>query len=577
MDEFLHNKESQHWQLSISRFGVSNALQADFSMLREVQGAHGANKFSRKSVDTLAQIIVCRNYGNACYELAHLYWAVIAFKSPIKPQDKPRKQNPLLEYFWIDQIASKQQFVAYFTLQNGIDNNVKQAQQTLRLTNDQLCLHINGHDFVVNASRANFLSCLMEWLIGFVPDLLGGIENSLIGKGQNAINELASHLQQKIYAYLSDHLPPAKLQRRYRDIANWYAKNAIKPNCGMNKTPSDSGIFKFWTENNKVEGFTKYSNVFCDHIAYLQAQEVVLTEAQLAFANSLEWHSPQSNSAEFGGLHSSAFDTSALNDSALYDNVGVNENALELNNLFEQFLSPEIIDLSLISQRPKVLNQSQVEMAEYIALYPNTIGQFSLSWLRVQVFGKYQNQLIQAKRSGKNLSIETLVANPKDFLSAYQASAKIIANNQQSLLAIINILLARNSKEALGLLATLMQQVPSMQENLKRFRHLLQGVEETFSQTHLSSWQLKYPWFKEIINQSKLARKKINRQGFSENTLLSEDEYLVAAGHLFSLNRALNSLLKAINQNKYQQSEKFEADRFIFINELSRIYCQDGQ
>jgi hypothetical protein len=562
-DKSDENVHSEHWQLSISRYGVSQALLADFSMLREVQCAQHRPKFSRKSVDTLAQNIVCRNYGNACYELAHLCWAILFFdqqhgqsfeQGAPKARHKTRYTNALLTYFWIEQVASKGQFLSYFAQSQEHAASPEQAtfaRQSLSLTNEQLALHINGHDFLIHAGRSNFLACLMEWLICLVPDLLVLIEASLIGKGQNGINELASDLQKKIYAYLGEHLPPAKLQRRYRDIDTWYKNNASKPDDGQ--------ILQFWTEKSATEGFVKYANVVSDHLAYMQAQEVVLTQAQVAFAHSID-----GQGFEAVGLQSDTYSESE---------------SFESNNLFEQYLSAPTIDLALISERPKVLKQNQVELSEYVALYPNLISNFSLSWLRVLVFSKYQNQLIQAKRTGKLLRVDELRVDPKDFASAYQAGVQVIASNQQALLAMINILLEQNSHAGLGMLARLMQQLPTMQPYLKDFSVLLEGDSAAADVTPatLSAWQLKYPWFKYIVKQSRIARQKINRQGFTENSLLPEDEYLLAASHLFELNRTLSRLLKVVNQNKYHQTEKYASDRLIFMNELSRIYNQESQ
>lgn len=74
----------------IIEYGVSATLQAEFEMLRDTLSMRQyqekqANKtetfqqykYATKTIDKLAQYLLCRNYGKACLELAYLCWPIV--------------------------------------------------------------------------------------------------------------------------------------------------------------------------------------------------------------------------------------------------------------------------------------------------------------------------------------------------------------------------------------------------------------------------------------------------------------------------------------------------------------------
>jgi hypothetical protein len=93
-------------------YGVSASLQAEFEMLRETQSIglqedcaskqyNSIKKYSAKTIDKLAQYILCRNYGKACLELAYLCWPIVRHQEYSKG---------LLDFFWIDETISPRKF-----------------------------------------------------------------------------------------------------------------------------------------------------------------------------------------------------------------------------------------------------------------------------------------------------------------------------------------------------------------------------------------------------------------------------------------------------------------------------------
>lgn len=564
--------------LSISRYGISETLQAEFSMLREVQTVSGRPKFFGKSVDTLAQILVCRNYGNTCFEFAHLCWAII-YRDGLgnnriskRSSFKRKLGSPLLDYFWIEQVTTKTAFVEYFagdiqSPPSGLENDTQDNQVVCELREgasmrytlraSKLDLLINGHEFTLHGDRANFWSCMGEWLVCVSPDLLELIERSLRNKGQNAINELASRLQQEIYSYLSEHLLPAKLQRRFRQIDTWHQENTYTNNDASQSF--DEPILQFWQAHNQLEGYTKYSFVVSEHLAYMQAKDIVYTQAKISFSDSIEEEQ-----------HKLSADNALLD---WHKEEGANE---FFYSIFSQHQHDKFVDVDMLSNKLKVFKQEHLNLLELVVEYPQHLQDILRSWLRSMVFAKYQNQLIQAKRKNKFLNIEDIESEPRNYGQVCLQASKLIAHNQFTLLALVDILLGMSPKDGLFLLAKLSAQLPSFKEHSPRFKELF-SEEDVFDDTTVPTAQLKHPWFNAILKQCKQARSKINRVGFTENTKLSEDAYLDAASQLIVLNKLLTKMLTNIRQHNLQSEENFCSDRLIFINKLSALYIKDSE
>lgn len=552
---------------SIVNYGLSEQLKSDFDLLREVNDKNGIPKFTSKSVDSLAQHLVCRHYSKLCYELSHLLWSIIFLQS--KGHSNASIQQALLNYFWIRQCHSSSTFRTYFedALSTTVEQNLAAISLTLcgscKATNQidsgsdsaqssspGISLNIYDHSFKIHASRANILACFMEWLVCVIPDILHGAEETLLGKGHNAISEFSSHLQKQIYAYLGDKLPPAKLQMRYRMMQSFFQAQSSDGNSIVN----DGSILQFWLSHNEQEGYTKFSSVLKDCLSYQQALAITDTSLHQRYAQS---------DTDLGSDNDIAF----------------------AQNLFEassSYANEHSIDIKSLSQAPKALNKQASELIELAATYPKFMVPLSLTWLRFQSFANVQHKLIQRSRTQQYSNIATDKFNAlfeQDYLQIYKASIGLLAGNQQTLLAIVHILLPRAPAQACLILLKLMPSLPKYKMYFEDFSALLDGkdcLSLEFGQASLAQWQLSYPWFKELINQSQLAYKKINREGFTAKSVLEEHEYTRCAEHLFDLNKLIKQLLSAIKQNSQQSVANYRADRFIFSNEFTRLYLQDA-
>ena len=586
---------------SIVNYGVSEHLKAEFDMLRDVYGHNNHVKFSAKTVDTLAQHLVCRHYGNLCYEFSHLNWALVFLHTQTNTHKTSGVQHALLDFYWLSKCQNAHDFTSYFgdlceasshannannspiavTLNQGAVNKAgdydllrAQGHNTNASLLAGITLTIHGHHFTINATRANLLACFMEWLICVVPNILSLIETTLLGKGHNAIREFSSVLQKHIYDYLSQHLPTAKLQLRFRLMQSFYQQNAQSDPSQTIKSSvvNDETVLNFWRAHNTQEGYGKYSWVVKDSLAFKQALQIVQAGLSVEHANDID----ASFESISGPLLADIDGQSHSISTAIFTHLG-------------QLDAQYSIDVKCLAEKPKVLSKQQVEWLELAARYPQFIVPLSATWLRTQVFGKAQHQIIQLVRMRRLQSLGIKAAADytglceQHYEQTRHECISLLASNQQTLLAIVDILLPTNSAQACLVLLKLMNTLPTYEAHVNEFSLILdeyfavqanQSIGIT-AQT-LSQWQLRKPWFNDVIKQCRVARKHINREGFTTKTLLEPEHYARCAQPLFDLNKLLKQLVSSINKHQQHGEAKFEADRLIFTSEFYALYSQNG-
>lgn len=547
-------------ETSIVAYGVSDQLKAEFDLLREVNCTEGKIKFSSSSVDMLAQHIVCRHYSKLCYEFAHLNWALIHANS----NNTSSIQNIFVNYYWLEQCHWPQYFKQYFTnlcepIESAIDQKIglytnHNISDDILTKSEGITLKIYDHIFSISASRANILACFMEWLIGVVPDVLNTLEIHLHGKGHNGIREFSSLLQKQIYEYLSDHLPPAKLQQRFRLIQSWYstsAKNAM----------NDDSLFDFWQQHNNIEGYGKYSTVVKDSLSYLNALSVLDTSLNVQHA-------------------SDTIDNAECASAQGLDELLEQDEAFHFSSI-SQYRAQTVLPISDLLNAPKAINKQQFELFELFSQYPQHLMPLSSTWLRLQVFGKVQHQIIQMNRVKNPLAIDSdhyAGLYGTGYQQITNDCVRLLASNQQSLLAISQLMLSISPNQACLILLTLLPQMPSFENFTSEFSILLEdavSAGKSIDKAVVLQWRLTYPWLNKLFKQTELALKQINRQGFTATSLLPSEDYLRCAELLFDLNKLIKQVVKRINKQNQDSQEKFEADRLIFHNEFATLYSSN--
>lgn len=532
----MENIQSQQIP-SVVSYGVSTQLIDDFSLLRETKTVSGENrKFYDKSVDFIARSLICRNYGSLCFEFSHLCWAII-HHAP--------KSN-LIDFFWLQNTHTPTGFIHSFKKDKGQAHLLEQAQ--ISVHENTLNMTLFKQNFLIHASRANILSCFMEWLAGSLHNILDKIEKCLYGEGFNAIKELSSMLQKLIYAYLSEHLPTAKLQRRLRLLDDFHRQTKVLQDAlSVNKPLAidDAKILAFWQKYKNVEGHSKYVGVLEESLTYINAIEEVKNRGFISAAQSAE-------NLKLDSLLSAEQVFRCL-PHAKDDNID-----------YESLLSP-----------PKALTKQQFSLIKLLSSHIDILV-FAESWLRANCFGQAQNTILQSIRQKQAINIEAAISKEADYEQLVTQVVHLIEHNNDTLLAIIAVLQDLEPLTALSItqltlhadaqyasLAKMLEGELSQQENVN-LNDVMCALEEQL-------------WYQKFKKQTTEVLQKNNRKGFTETTRMPVANYVYCSQQLVNLNGHLKLLLLNIGKLRLQATNKYLTDRLIFKEEFGQLYKQGAK
>lgn len=509
---------------------VSETLKADFALLRETpfyaEAFERRQKFSRKTVDTFARYITCRNYASLCFELSHLCWAIINTGS----------DKSVFEYFYVAEAVTAKSMQNYFsalgdsacqlnhasvsTQHNDRNSGLGQASQFA------IVIRIHQHSFTINSGRANVLGVCMEWLVTILPNVFERMFTELSGKGFNAIGNLALSLQKDIYNYLSEHLPAAKAQSKFQHMRIWLEQQ------GKRQYHDDDTVL-LWQTLRKREGVERYTTVVKDVFQYQEALDKATHVKAMTFSE----------------------DT---------DNLPLSEQvfaALEI-------CSAQEISIDILYESPKLISKQQAERLQLLSEYPTQCMRFGLTVLRYSVFGPFQAKCIQAQRN-KTFSQQS-VGLPDDNLYArvVQKLSAQISLNEMTFYAVLHILLQHAPEQALSLLTANHHALNEFAASAAdvRGKMLAENSAEAKDVTKIMAQH------GPLLDTCKRAYQQNNRQGFTPQTLL-ENIHIYADRTLVLLQ--ISDILRVfIEKNRglfYEEpalSEKYQADGCIFSNEL---------
>lgn len=529
---------------NIITVGISESLLADFEALKDTPAYSGnevqgdkfiKNKYHEKTIERLAQYICCRNYAKLTLELSYLAWAIINFK---------REHAAMLSFFWIDETIAPQKFRKAF----------EQSEQatwlphgaTLSIDEIGLCINFKQSKFVISATRVSLLSAFLELLATHIKGVLDDFEISLLGGDEKTIKKHANHLQKKIYEWLKDQLPSAKVQQRFRHIDHWYK--------GLNTDRhfSDQDVLNFWKDSRNVEGYVRFASALEDVLDYELAKRALLQSFEAQNSLALEDYAQIVTQDEISLYESSA-------------------------PIFEA------LETSSLSNTPKFLSAKQAELAmPHVAVIKANLN-IGLSAWRNSVFGQWQSQLIQLSRSGIDKTSQKYSQPQESYTSHYGALVNLKKAIKLSLLSCVAVLYNKQSLSCLTVLDLVLEELidGSQLEALRKFLASNISTQE-LQQTKLlfqkiKQWQLQKPVLNKVFDLAQQTLKKNNKQGFKDWQNYDEDCYITGIQQLLSLDKMISQAIACIaldNQSKenvqaiegYEQN--FIADLCIFIEEF---------
>lgn len=536
---------------NIIEYGVSATLQAEFEMLRDTLSMREyqekqANKtemsqqykYASKTIDKLAQYLLCRNYGKACLELAYLCWPIVRHQEHSKG---------LLHFFWIEEAITPKHFrfrIAPLTKLNS-------CAPLCSLNEIGLVIRAAKQTFTISASRVMLLSALLELLVSNIQGTLEDIESHLSTSDEKCVGILASYLQKKLYEFLKAHLPTANLQQKYRYIHQW-----VSENCNAEKL-NDHAVLKFWTSSINEEGYVKFESALVDIIDYQFAHEQVKVSHEIARG--------QTDFPIVDLANSEDDQNSAV---CLYGSV------------FEANEEPPTPPTWLVEQ-PKFVTKKEYAYVALLFELRQSTTQFPLSVMRTEVFGRWQNTIIQHCRDKNVVVIDEPEQDYVMYLQCLHGWRKQVAN---TLLCCAAILYECKDARCLTVLSQGVDLLTERKEKAE-FRQMLQRLfdvskketgksELTFTQ--IRRWLLQSQTLNSFFGLARKALAKNNRAGFKNNNdYHAADIYEQGAEQIAQGAKLIHELTDSVFQQIKNKDEQFgsldtifRSDLFIFKSEL---------
>ncbi|SFD43526.1 hypothetical protein [Pseudoalteromonas denitrificans] len=540
----------------ITNFGISDELQGIFYALREMPSLHCLEqmKFKKHEIDSLAQSIVCRNYGKLCLELSYFCFAIVNYSKEIEGKRPLVKRFPsLLSYFWQNEYLSANQTKSFFQ-KSQISENYK-----ISLIDNAINLKFSKSQFDISISRVGLLASFIEFLVYVEPKILIDLERDLLDCDVNQIKSISSELQKNIYQFLTLHLSSAQIQRRFRYIAN-YLDEVISKQAVSEQALwlTDEFILNFWLDSSDEGsnlGFKLFTSCFYELVDFQQAIKVAQLKINARTAQSI-------------GANVEAGEISA--------------DLLELNLMQ---LQSQKLEIDWLCLKPKFLTKNQIsDLKPFISTLP-TSKTLSLTLARVCIFGTWQASIVQsARKNNVELIKQKLNTLPED---GYEVFIRVNENLLKQVFDTLWTLLHINHQHQQGQMFSLFNQLVEDKKLLKDLQCLLatevkqnnlNDIQSVFKA--LPQWQLILPELNKTLNYATKVFNANNKSGFNQLPLLQDLEiYHEGQDLLLLLKKELSRFMSNLNVlvlNKNKQGntkeENFSSDVSIFFNKFNSLY-----
>lgn len=525
-------------------FGVSDTLCSIFDGLTQAEGRYG-QKYRDADINKVKQYVSCRNYSKATLELVYLCWGIVN-AYPVR-----RGIGSIEAFFWLDEAYSSQRCRAAFSqLWQGEAGQVCIGKEHLELK-------VGSKVFNISPARVSVLAVLMEFIVTVDPRLLSMLSSSLLSCNDKTIETLAKKIQQNIYQFLKAHLPEAQIQTRYRYFELWLKAQSLSPS-----NVNDETILQFWQEagdDPQAQSYVLYATALFDVLDALRAMKTVESQQAVAFA------------VRFG------FDLDAgeLNPEQLiasqFDEVSGDQQYSELHSLVFSDES-NVIPLATLSQSPKCLSQDEVQSLQPLLDYCHDIQRFLRSFMRLQVFARWQSILVQAKRKSAQQLAAKLSEVPVQGYAMYQLDVtglhQTLDYAETCLLhVLVELVPELGCREVL-------QKLPA--EEFAKVALWLRQQANPQSPTVLSQLSLQFPTFRLLLNDLHSAFKKNNKAGFKTLPQRQDIERYINAlqlvRHLLTLTTAHEREITQLIDAGPSLSRIFSSDVCIFTDRFNQLY-----
>ena len=536
----------------------SDALQNAFSLVSQAE-TNGIEKFTPAVTKQLARDITCRNYAPVIHELCHLI--VVADGCGTGP-------DRYEAFFWGSGPARTENFVRHIRLATCDGRNWR--SDYLILLEDGVEAQFPDGRFYTSFARMPALSAMMEFLLTALEydGVDRVIERMLEGDlTARSVSDTANELSCQLYGYLSEHLPSAQNQRKFRRLTSF-----LEGQLGEtfdSKDIGDDAVLDFWIaesanqESDSLD-FRTFRSVFHAFIRLIQSLEQARTRFSL----------------------SKAVPIGSDRDAGEVDPASLAE---AFDTIHEQADSLKRLDESPLNQ-VKFLNRREMKNLELLSGCGTTALQVPLSILRAEVFGDAQSRISQALRSKvANAKLSALFRNAarEDYDARRLRFEELGHHLERVLLASLFVLLRSRRPEAISLLLRLRPDVDltGLAERLTGFEpdddsviRLGGGSVADHFMALLEDPDEAGEALATLMAEARAAYRSLSRTGFTD-TDQGNDEHgdvFAAAGEILTgLRDALSKFdrrLKSLDVADEGWPERYRRDMQIFADQFEKLY-----
>lgn len=392
--------------------GKSDAFIAATELLAQSE-AQGGRKFARPVVHEVVRALSCRAHGPLVHQLCHLLAAA---------EQYPAGAWDLL---WGDRPATPGTAAAWF--RSGAAQLGEAARPRVTITETGIRIDYIDSGFGIPFSQIPVLIGLAELLITTVefPEV-DTARAAVAGRDTTAatVGTASNTLARRVYAYLSEHLPPAQESRVFQRILGF-----LEQYYGADfdvRQVDDEAILQLWETLSGEEGFRTISGVVANVIRFRQTLDS--TAERIAFDHP----TPIGGDREAGEVDPS-------------DIHGV------VTAIHERRSPLDILDTPP-AQGIKFLNDRERRELKMLVFCGDLAPLYWRSLLRAEVFGPLQRRIAQALRSKSNTVGEVIAKGPDhDYDGQREKFAALASHIERMRKATLGALLRTRHEDAVPL------------------------------------------------------------------------------------------------------------------------------
>ena len=525
------------------RYGVSEELIGLFDAVATTTCAKfgggvadGELKFPRQAVSLLRRAVLCRTYGKALWELAHLVAAVA-----VRDGKSMDATQAVLAFFWQDGQASPA------VLRHGFGEPCEHLGVSVAI-NESLHIEYPDGEYRISPSRYPFLAALIEFVTFIDPGIITGLSTTLSTVNAKSVDALAKLMQSRVAAFLADNMQLEHHQRKFRSIIGWLAANECR-----GADVSDQTVLDFWLHamDTGLDDFKRFNVVARDFFSLLAllSEGRASRHGDYAFSLGPDW------------------DAGEIDPERLEDLVADLEAESEI---FSELEKPPLDGIKFCMDPDRRVFEPIDEAGPWRSDLP-------LSLARMETLGAVQNRISQHLRNRSASPLQPLLSC--DDAKTYGDYSRELARRREKLEltrdATLHVLHQLQHPEAAVAAAERLSA-----ETRCAIRESLGLTEDNDVEAapieSLSALALRHPELNAILTGWSRAFKKVNRAGFSEIPEKHQgDNYGAGLRLIELLLRRIDDFLAALDKAAATSTNgvaRFVNDREIFSTVYFRMY-----